>query len=888
MKFFAPDFDFYEGNAEHVPQRQTVSLAPLDITEEPSLTYRRKHVEEGWSHTSRNLPQLVDWMAKQRLNILVYPTDHFGRGGTVWADVREQLLPEIHKRDLLVEVGAHGFQTFLPPEDYPQYYPPGTVAGSNVFEVDNDEAVQAYVDNVVAYLQENPEIDIFDAWPPDGAIWPPSATEEFGSIANAYAHVVSELGTAIRQELPGVRVEAIAYDTHIEPPDPEYMYHTETIIDFAPYDRSYTETIDGDTYPLNRYYVDLIERWRDAFDGDLAIYEYYRKYSFHSLPVVMPELIGYEAPYYRSLGISGLGTYSEPADWMTYELTHLILADASWNEDLDVEQYLTAYTSERYGAAAEDMRTYFALVERAGRAIFDRAPGNYSDMTVVSAARDGFLAARAALDAGDSKVPSESTEGFLLRRLARNAEFAIADTEIRYYELTGESERAREAREATHVFVDAHRFDGIIVKDRWSMRSYQSGMTGNHGPGAGLVNTQWVWDMYRRIFAPAPPPGDSYLSDHEWRYGGNGWGPVERDQSNGSYEAGDGDTLSIDGQTFARGLGTHAYSEIAYQLDDTCERFTSWIGIDDEVRGSSQPFFGEPAPATFQDDWDFRDQQGKQAVAGGGDGTMAVLGHSEAEEPSDPEWLESPIADHSGQRPWVLSLDGNDDVVTLPGVDDVELSQGFAFEGWFYQRTRGNFPRLFERRPGMIFFVLADGRLRVDMNTVAGKRISAISQDALPLNEWAHVGLVYDVRDNEARGRLYLNGEEVSYAVQDVTSDDPALLGGRPTYLGNRGDDSDRGFDGLVAFARVVTPARALDEWTLDLFPLNALGGTVVFEVWGDDRQIYTSDIQTKFMPPTYVDVSVEDVNELRLIVLDGYDGKGDDHANWAEPRISC
>jgi NPCBM/NEW2 domain len=75
-----------------------------------------------------------------------------------------------------------------------------------------------------------------------------------------------------------------------------------------------------------------------------------------------------------------------------------------------------------------------------------------------------------------------------------------------------------------------------------------------------------------------------YLSDQQWTYASNGWGPIERDKSNGEQLAGDGRTLSINGKTYAKGLGVHADSAIKYILGAGCTRFTADIGLDDEVR----------------------------------------------------------------------------------------------------------------------------------------------------------------------------------------------------------------------------------------------------------------------------------------------------------------
>ncbi|MGK5739315.1 NPCBM/NEW2 domain-containing protein [Micromonospora sp. URMC 103] len=111
------------------------------------------------------------------------------------------------------------------------------------------------------------------------------------------------------------------------------------------------------------------------------------------------------------------------------------------------------------------------------------------------------------------------------------------------------------------------------------------------GPVNLTASASWVWR--NRVYggsaagqftvAPPAPAGTSYLSDLTWLYAENGWGPVERDLSNGETAAGDGEPLTIAGTVHAKGLGSHAPSRIGYFLDSRCSRFTVTVGIDDEV-----------------------------------------------------------------------------------------------------------------------------------------------------------------------------------------------------------------------------------------------------------------------------------------------------------------
>jgi hypothetical protein len=85
-----------------------------------------------------------------------------------------------------------------------------------------------------------------------------------------------------------------------------------------------------------------------------------------------------------------------------------------------------------------------------------------------------------------------------------------------------------------------------------------------------------------------PPPTSRYLSDMNWTSATNGWGPAEKDMSNGEQAAGDGRTVTLNGATFQKGLGVHGESDVRYDLAGAYSTFSAKVGVDDEVgdRGS--------------------------------------------------------------------------------------------------------------------------------------------------------------------------------------------------------------------------------------------------------------------------------------------------------------
>ena len=87
------------------------------------------------------------------------------------------------------------------------------------------------------------------------------------------------------------------------------------------------------------------------------------------------------------------------------------------------------------------------------------------------------------------------------------------------------------------------------------------------------------------------PTGTTYLGDDTWALASNGWGPVERNLSNGEQASGDGHTLTLNGITYAKGLGVNAGAEVDFNLDNRCSTFTADIGVDDEVGSKGSVVF---------------------------------------------------------------------------------------------------------------------------------------------------------------------------------------------------------------------------------------------------------------------------------------------------------
>jgi len=377
-RWIAPDFSFYKGGAEYIPKKNVLYYdGSKPVVAHPSFTYRKLDVEEGQTHTVENLRQMIDWMPKLRFNVLMVPLDYQGTGRVKWDNWRDALIPELKKRDLLTEVGGHGYQNFLNAgmergmlfKLHPEWFGENKncqpdPAPYMVFNIENTGALHYLVNQVVRYLRERPEINIFDFWPPDGAHWADCADWlSKGTPQERQASLLNALDSALRKQGLHVKLEIIAYDKTILPPQ-SVALNNRVLVDICPINQNFETQIYDHVAKANEDYVEAINSWRQQFGGDIGLYTYFRKYAWKSLPNVMPHYIQHDMQWYARIPVQGITTYAEPGDWYTYELNHFVFGQLAWNVQANVDSLTNIYCSTRYGVAAKTIAGTYADLEQ--------------------------------------------------------------------------------------------------------------------------------------------------------------------------------------------------------------------------------------------------------------------------------------------------------------------------------------------------------------------------------------------------------------------------------------------------------------------------------------------------------------------------------------------
>jgi hypothetical protein len=164
-----------------------------------------------------------------------------------------------------------------------------------------------------------------------------------------------------------------------------------------------------------------------------------------------------------------------------------------------------------------------------------------------------------------------------------------------------------------------------------------------------------------------------------------------------------------------------------------------------------------------------------------GDGSVA---HDASGRGNDGE-VEGPAWSSDGRHGGALSFDGEDDWVSVPDADSLDVTSGMTLEAWVRPSALDSTWRtvLFKERTGNLSYGLyADRNTGVpDAQVFHDRAHEADAVDSLRRDEWAHLAATFD--GNVLR--LFVNGSqaaELEVPVPIETSDGELHIGGNAVW----------------------------------------------------------------------------------------------------------
>ncbi len=367
----------------------------------------------------------------------------------------------------------------------------------------------------------------------------------------------------------------------------------------------------------------------------------------------------------------------------------------------------------------------------------------------------------------------------------------------------------------------------------------------------------------------------NYLSDIDWKFARTDYGSVRKDKASSNVNM----KLLVDGEVkeFNKGIGTHANSEIVYNLENTnYQFFETYIGIDRNIKEQND------SSVIFKIYAD-----GKEVYNSG------LMKYN-----TDAKFVRIPIdgvkelklvannadngnySDHANFADAKLLTTNSIPKLNIPksistnlgqpidinqeysatDIEDGDLTESVKVEGTVNFDKTGEYP---------ITYTVVDN----DGNKVSKSRTIAVvdMNDFTYLTDYnwktethSYSAPKKDLSISSKSLRLTdENGKEVTYD-RGIGSHSTATI----IY-----DLSDKNYDYFTSYVGVDR---------------NVYGtiGSVCFEVYVDGEKKFDSGLMNSKDSQKFIKVDINGAKELKLVVTDGGNGKGSDHATWGYTKL--
>ena len=384
-KIFGASWNSPGKTGEILVKIDNLRLSDFHIKERAMLKYRGFYLDSSqYSINKENIEEIIDWMAKNSANFFLVSK-------VFYTEIKEPLLTSIVQRGIILEVGHHGFNCYIDPAKHFKKHPdwfsqingkrvPGdflaNMRHNSQLCTSNKKVVDVYTESFMDFWAKNPEIDILGVIPNDGFGWcecekclkleqknlsSPLYNENLDSHkgwrlgSGRYHHFVKEVANKVNKNFPEKKMDFWAYAGVIMPSHSVSELPDNIILTIALYERWYNYSLNdpaGRRVPgnLNPKLIEILRQWRNEFQGEINIYEYYQKYTWRSMPKWMPEIIRDDTLFLKHEKVSGLLSMIEKDNFILYELNYLAHMAMSWSKGWTSNSFMDDYMKHSFGS----------------------------------------------------------------------------------------------------------------------------------------------------------------------------------------------------------------------------------------------------------------------------------------------------------------------------------------------------------------------------------------------------------------------------------------------------------------------------------------------------------------------------------------------------------
>lgn len=338
---------------EVIPKSKTITVAALDVHEQPDFRFRNIWYSGWMPATAQDVRDFATWMDRNRMNTL-----------------RGLSLP-----------GDGSITRLAPPDTYYASHP-------HIYAIDKKgerskemlcltepDAVKIAAETIKEEFRSHPEIITFGFAPPDGhpqcfcprceAANPNFSGKGLGepSLSDVWFRFANAVATEVYKDFPDRWLLTNGYANRVRPPQGIGPLSPNLGIQSALLDCCTFHPIDDAKCWQRQLYKDVLDRWTSELRC-VFIYDYDPGKSIDGMPFPMLHNLQKDFRYFKDRGVWGFWTEGQNC-WMVTHLNYYVRSKLMWHALADVNALVRDYCEMFYGAAARPVEEYIWTQERA-------------------------------------------------------------------------------------------------------------------------------------------------------------------------------------------------------------------------------------------------------------------------------------------------------------------------------------------------------------------------------------------------------------------------------------------------------------------------------------------------------------------------------------------
>lgn len=368
---------------EIVPLKSTVEVEKsikngIKDFEEPSFNIRRIYYQTYdipmrtpvENEVLKSWPQIIQWMAKLRINIFEYAFDHGSVRCWHYWEKFQNVIPELKRRGIEVGVhfqGIHNLLTAQERKDHPEWgsflKDKGTrqcVETPWQLCTSNSNAVDCYISKIVSFMKTNSEVSYLVARPNDCGGWCECPKCIDVPVPDRYLQLQKSIVQRVREIAPGVQISHFAYGSYKGLPVHETL----------PGDVSVTYSVWGRDFSIPFEVKQLggasFFQWRDLCKSnnvDMIVHEKMLRQAGLGLHLLPLPTFAQDLTFYKKNGVKGFDLPVEYPGWWAKSLNWVVLSRLMWNTDENVKLLVNDFFAQFYGICSKDVAEIYTLAE---------------------------------------------------------------------------------------------------------------------------------------------------------------------------------------------------------------------------------------------------------------------------------------------------------------------------------------------------------------------------------------------------------------------------------------------------------------------------------------------------------------------------------------------